>query len=157
MAMPRVKRARRLAALAVLVLLVTAAGAWWSMRDTGDSPGVQAVVRLPLVTRSVRAPEGVRIRVEVLNATSTRGLARRAMRQLRDAGFDVVDMGTAPASARRDTTLVLSRSGHDEWAALVAEALGGGRVEARPDSSRYLDVTVLLGTTYRPPPETLYP
>ena len=151
------KQTRRLAATAVLVLLATAAGAWWSMRDARGALGASPAVRLPLVTRSVRAPEGVRVRVEVLNATSTRGLARRAMRQLRDAGFDVVDMGTAPASARRDTTLVLARSGHDDWAALVAEALGGGRVEARPDSSRYLDVTVLLGTTYRPAPETLYP
>jgi hypothetical protein len=106
----------------------------------------------------VRAPEGVRVRVQVLNATETRGLARRAMRQLRDAGFDVVEIGTVPAAQRRDTTLVLVRSGHDDWARLVAELLdGGARVEPRPDSSRYLDVTVLLGATYRPPPETLYP
>ena len=79
------------------------------------------------------------------------------MRQLRDAGFDVVDMGTPSAGARRDSTLVLSRTGHDDWAELVAELLGGARVESRPDSSRYLDVTVLLGATYRPPAETLYP
>jgi hypothetical protein len=95
--------------------------------------------------------------VQVLNATATRGLARRAMRQLRDAGFDVVEIGTVPSADRRDTTLVLARSGHEEWAQLVAELLGGARVDTRPDSSRYLDVTVLLGATYRPPPETLYP
>lgn len=152
----RARRARRIAALVILIVLVTAAAGWWAMRDEGVSRSA-ASVRIPMVTSSVRAPEGVRVRVEVMNATSTRGLARRAMRQLRDAGFDVVDMGTAPASARRDTTLVLSRSGHDDWAALVGELLGGARVESRPDSSRYLDVTVLLGATYRPPAETLYP
>jgi hypothetical protein len=102
-----------------------------------------------------RAPEGVRIRVQVLNATSTRGLARRATRHLRDRGFDVVETGTE--SARRDSTLILDRSGHPEWAALVARALGGAPVEARPDSSRYLDVTVLLGASWRPPAEPFYP
>ena len=102
-----------------------------------------------------RAPDGVRVKVQVLNATATRGLARQATRHLRDRGFDVVEIGTD--TARRDSTLVLDRSGHQEWAALVARALGGARVEPRPDSSRYLDVTVLLGASWRPPSETLYP
>jgi hypothetical protein len=103
----------------------------------------------------VRAPSNTRIRVQVLNATRTRGLARRATMHLRDRGFDVVEMGTSPKG--QDSTLVLDRSGHPEWAQLVARALGGARVEARPDSSRYLDVTVLLGATWRPPAEPFYP
>jgi hypothetical protein len=52
---------------------------------------------------------------------------------------------------------VLDRSGHPEWAQLVAKALGGARVEAAPDSSRYLDVTVLVGATWLPPGEPFYP
>ena len=104
---------------------------------------------------NVRAPDGVRVRVEVLNATTTRGLARRATFHLRDHGFDVVYTGTTTPA--RDSTLVLSRSGHEEWAKLVAASLGGARVESRPDSSRYLDVTVLLGGTWRPPAEAFYP
>src|SRR5690349_21322762 len=51
------------------------------------------------------APGGPRVRVQVLNATKTRGLARRAMLYLRDQGFDVVEMGTTAVT--RDTTLVL--------------------------------------------------
>jgi hypothetical protein len=102
-----------------------------------------------------RAPEGQRVRVEVLNATDTRGLARRATMHLRDRGFDVLGMGNA--SEHRDSTLVLDRSGHPEWAARVARALGGARVEARPDTSRYLDVTVLVGRSWRPPAEPFYP
>ena len=102
-----------------------------------------------------RAPANVRIKVQVLNATRTRGLARRATMHLRDRGFDVVEIGTG--SQGLDSTLVLDRSGHPEWAALVAKAMGGARVEARPDSSRYLDVTVLVGASWRPPTEPFYP
>jgi hypothetical protein len=101
------------------------------------------------------APAGVRIRVEVLNATRVRGLARRATMHLRDRGFDVVSVGTSREG--RDSILVLDRSGHADWAALVARALGGARVEQAPDTSRYLDVTVLIGATWRPPAEPFYP
>lgn len=103
----------------------------------------------------VSAPDGQRVRVQVLNATTTRGLARRATMHLRDRGFDVLEMGTA--TEQRDSTLVLDRSGHPEWAQRVADALGGARVESRPDSSRYLDVTVLLGRSWRAPSEPFYP
>lgn len=101
------------------------------------------------------APEGQRVRVQVLNATTTRGLARRAMLHLRDRGFDVLEMGTA--TEQLDSTLVLDRSGHPEWARRVADAMGGARVESRPDTSRYLDVTVLVGRSWRPPAEPFYP
>ena len=103
----------------------------------------------------VQAPPGVRIRVQVLNATPTRGLARRATGFLRDRGFDVVEIATAPLA--RDSTLVIDRSGHPEWAILVARALGGVAIEARLDSSRYLDVTVLVGRDWTPPSEPFYP
>jgi len=101
-----------------------------------------------------RAPKGTRIKVEVLNATRTRGLARRATRYLRDRGFDVVGSGTA--SEQRDSTLVLDRSSHPEWAYLVGRAMKA-RVAAQPDSSRYLDVTVILGSDWRPPSKPFYP
>ena len=101
------------------------------------------------------APADQRVRVQVLNATSVRGLARRATIHLRDRGFDVVEMGTSPE--QRDSTLVLDRSGHPEWARRVADALGGARVETRPDTSRYLDVTVLIGRSWRAPAEPFNP
>jgi hypothetical protein len=106
------------------------------------------------VTGSRVAPRQ-RVRVQVLNATRTRGLGRRAMLYLRDQGFDVVEIGTL--SATRDSTVVLDRSGHADWARRVAAALGGARVELRPDSSRYLDVTVLIGGSWRPPADPFYP
>lgn len=102
-----------------------------------------------------RAPANTRIRVELLNATHRPGLARRAAFHLRDAGFDVVRTGTSRAQS--DSTVVIDRTGHPEWARLMARALGGARVQSRPDSSGYVDLTVLLGSAYRPPAEPFYP
>jgi len=101
-----------------------------------------------------RAPAGTRIKVEVLNATRTRGLARRATRYLRDRGFDVVGSGTA--TEQRDSTIVLDRSSHPEWAYLVGRAMKA-KVRTEPDSSRYLDVTVILGSDWIPPSKPFYP
>jgi hypothetical protein len=98
---------------------------------------------------------GPRVRVQVLNATRVRGLGRRAMLYLRDQGFDVVEVGTT--KVMHDTTVVMDRSQHPEWARSVATSLGGAHVETRPDSSRYLDVTVLVGTSWRPPAQPFYP
>ena len=100
-------------------------------------------------------PEGAHIRVEVLNATDTKGLARRAMLVMRDAGFDVVFFGNS--SERGDTTRILDRSGHADWAALAARAIGPSHVEQKPDSSRFLDLTVLVGRNWTPPLEPLNP
>lgn len=97
----------------------------------------------------------MRIRVQILNATTTRGLARRATTLLRDRGFDVVETGTIKGPV--DTTIVLDLSGHPEWADRVARVFAPARVKTRRDSSRYLDIAVLLGTTWRPPAETFYP
>jgi hypothetical protein len=139
---------RRVAAGVAALLLVV--GVVVALR--GPSTRAPQAVRQRV---DAEAPPGVRIRVEVLNATRVRGLARRATMHLRDRGFDVVTVGTSREP--RDSTLVLDRSGHPDWAALVGRALGGARVEPAPDSSRYLDVTVLVGATWRPPSEPFYP
>ena len=99
-------------------------------------------------------PPGARIKVEVLNGTRTPGLARKATMFLRDRGFDVVETGNS--TEKRGATLVLDRSGHPEWAGLVARAMDA-KAERRPDSTRYLDVTVVLGDDWRPPPLPFYP
>jgi hypothetical protein len=132
-----------IAALAVALLVAGAAWVVHARRSMGNP--ITTVIGRASVQR---APRGVRIRVQVLNTTGSHGLARRATRLLRDRGFDVVDMGNA--SPTLDTTLVLDRSGHPAWAASVSRVLTPSRTETRPDSSRYLDVTVLLGRTWRP-------
>jgi hypothetical protein len=146
-----VSRLRWLGVAALLLIVLT--GATWVLH-------ARRVVRSPLTavlpgTGGPRAPEGVRVRVQVLNTTRTRGLARRATRVLRDRGFDVVELGTT--SPTIDTTIVLDLSGHPDWASTVADVVKPARVVARQDSSRYLDVTVLLGRSWRPPPHPLDP
>lgn len=100
-------------------------------------------------------PPNAHVRVEVLNATDTKGLARRAMLVLRSAGFDVVFFGNS--AQRSDTTRVLDRSGHANWAALAARVMGHALVEEQPDTTRFLDLTVLVGRNWSPPLEPLYP
>jgi hypothetical protein len=135
----------------VLLAVVLASGAWVLRARDGAAAGPVAILH----RGGPRAPAGQRIRVQVLNTTRSRGMARRATRLLRDRGFDVVEMGTTTPMV--DTTLVLDRSGHPAWAAVAAAVLQPARVLTRPDSSRYLDVTVLLGSTWRPPAEPLNP
>lgn len=98
---------------------------------------------------------GSRITVEVINATKVRGLAQRAARALRDQGFDVVSTGTN--KEQFDSTTVLARTGHRDWAERAAKAMGGGAVLMRPDSSRDVDLTVLIGSTWRAPAQPFYP
>lgn len=143
-----VPRLPALIGIALAGVVVVAAGMTFTARRRVASTR-------PTVSPLVRAPDSVRIKVQVLNGTKTRGLARRATQLLRDHGFDVVDMGTA--SAEGDTTLVLDLSGHPEWAQRVARNFTPSRVETRTDSSRYLDVTVVLGAAWRPPAKPFYP
>ena len=134
----------------IALTLVVALGGWlgWRWSRGGDASG-----RPGRIERVV--PESQRIRVEVMNAAGTRGLARRATAVLRDAGFDVV--GSGNWAVRLDSNLVLVRSGDTTWASVAARVLGGARVESRPDSSRYLDLTIVLGAAWRPPPEPFDP
>ena len=135
-----------------LGLLIVALGLWfqpWKGAEGGES-SADPVVRVERVV-----PDSTRIRVEVLNATGVRGLARRGTALLRDLGFDVVGSGNAPS--RLDSTTVLVRTDRMDWAALAAKGLGGARIEARPDTSRYVDLTILLGADWRPPREAFDP
>ena len=150
-----------LIAAGVLALIAVTAGV---VRYRASSDGASAkhdVQPMPPTTSSqARLPEpkwatGTRITVEVLNATKVRGLARRAALTLRDQGFDVVSTGTNRDPF--DSTQVLDRTGHREWAVRAAKAMGGATVLVRPDSSRDVDLTVLIGASWRPPAQPFYP
>ncbi len=125
------------------LLLTLGCGERDDLHGGGDAP------------RVVEVPQDTRIRVEIINTTTQRGLARRAMFFLRDQGFDVVRY--ASGSPPRDSTQVIDRSGRSEWAELVARALGVSRVVTDVDSARYLDVSVFLGRDWRPPAQPFYP
>lgn len=144
---------RRIKGRWILLALALAVGGYFAVRAFAGRSSDPAPVGDEEIRRIV--PDSVRIKVEVLNATTVRGLARRGTAVLRDLGFDVVSSGNA--SEQLDSTVVLVRSGNMAWGELAARGLGGARVEARPDSSRYLDLTILLGRSWRPPPETFHP
>ncbi len=141
------------AIIAVLVIAIAAGGATvWGARHRAPAPVKPAVV---VLQPEVVAPVGSRVRVEVLNGTKTRGLARRATMVLRDHGFDVVETGTDVTA--RDTSIVYDLSGHPEWAANVAKLFTPARVVTRRDTSRYLDITVSVGSTWHAPAQPFYP
>jgi hypothetical protein len=144
---------RQFALGAGVLLLIAALVVWTQLRPATGGGGARSAREL--FTPAERAPEGIRIRVEILNATATPRLALSATRLLRDRGFDVVSIGNSPA--RRDSTLVIDRTAHPEWARLVASVLGRAAIEARADTSRYVDITVMLGADWTPPAKALYP
>ena len=147
------------AAVAAVVLIMVAALVRRELRTAHQAPAKPQTLPLasgaPTALADPHWANGHRITVEVLNATKVRGLARRAARTLRDRGFDVVSTGTNPDQF--DSTKVLDRTGHRDWAVLAAQAMGGGAVLVRPDSSREVDLTVLIGASWRAPSQPFYP
>lgn len=151
------RRTRRGWVIVVLfaVVLIGAGAAWWRTRDTpaaSAARGTMAAVDDSLA----RAPSDSRVRVRVLNASGTRGYGRRATLELRDRGFDVVEYDTEQGKARSGT-LIVSHTGHRDWAERLRRAFGTGLIEARPDSLRYVDLTVFVGRDWKPATETLRP
>lgn len=146
--------------LQTLVLFITIAavgallaslvyGVWQHFHPPAASanpPAASADPARPLPAR----PAG-RVKVQVLNATSTHGLARTATDVLRDRGFDVLDTGNAPRGTDPGVSMVIDLTGNREMAQQVADALGITRVETRRDPGPMLDVTVVLGRDWRAP------
>ncbi len=85
--------------------------------------------------------------VEVLNGTGRAGLARTATRLLRSRGIDVVSYGNADSSAQ---SVILLRRGSQARARAVLHALGTGAIQVALDSTRHVDVTVILGSDFHP-------
>ncbi len=132
----------------LLAVVVGALGSWaWSRRGGAGGGPVSVSADRPSAERLV--PPGTRIVVAALNGTTTRGLARRATRALRDAGFDVVASGNAESPT--DSSIVYRHAGDTLWAQWAARAIGGARIVTRPDTSRDLHLTVVVGRAWRPP------
>jgi hypothetical protein len=87
--------------------------------------------------------------VEVLNANGRAGDARIGTRLLRRAGMDVVYFGNAGENGL-DSTRIIVRRGAGQVGERVRAALGQGRVEVQLDSTKLLDVSVLLGLDFHP-------
>ena len=132
----------------ILVGVVLAAGIFIGSAVAQWNPlSQQEIVASP--PRNATAAGLGRVRVEVLNAGGREDMARLATDYLRDRGFDVVYFGNAEDFGQ-DSTMVLDRAARPQAAAAVGRALGTDWVESQPDTSRYLDVTVLLGSGWIP-------
>lgn len=105
-------------------------------------------------TPPIPGDRGSAITVEVLNANGRSGDARVGTRLLRREGIDVVYFGNADTSTL-DSTRIIVRRGSAKVGEQVRAALGFGRVEIALDSSRLLDVSVLLGADFAPPRSSL--
>lgn len=124
-------------------------------RDAKKPPVKKTASAMPVDSSVGRAPAGTRIKVEVLNATHTKGLARTVSLYLRDRGFDVVSMGNSGRA--QSNTIVIDRSRHPDWAKLLVQALRADSAVERPDTLRYLDATVIIGTDWAAPALPFYP
>ncbi len=122
---------------------------------------VVLVLLYALVTRSfwpspdpARVPQstgltGDIIQVEVRNGCGVAGLAEGMTEFLRQAGFDVVEVGNY-ASFDQARTLVIDRVGNLEAARQVATALGlpEDRVRQEIRQDYFLDASVIIGQDY---------
>ena len=95
-----------------------------------------------------------RVTVEVLNAGGVSGVAREATAALRSAGFDVVSFGNA-RSFDQVESVVVDRIGDPNPALSVASVLGIRNVRSEPDSNLYLDISVLLGSQWLLPVDSI--
>ncbi len=145
----------------VCLILFGALGGWWQFgvgRLTPLSPraaapaGATAFVADSLAS----APKGVRVRVRVTNGTDVRGLARRATVLLRDLGYDVVEFD-GDAKTGREQTVILSHTGHADWAQRLQRAMAASSIEISSDSSHFVDLSVLLGRDWKAPTQPLRP
>jgi LytR cell envelope-related transcriptional attenuator len=147
--------ARFLLALVLVAAVATGATVWWNSRSDVHTPiGTAFAAQTDSLAR---APKGVRVRVRVLNASNVNGLAKRATSVLRDHGFDVVEYEGVRQKTPRAATLVQTHTGHGDWSDRVIRVLGTGTTETRADSSRYVDLTVILGLDWKAPAQAFRP
>lgn len=127
--MERALVARLSAGVAVAAIVSGVLWLWWGRQE-------DAAPKIP------GEPGG--ITVEVLNTTTSDGLAREVTRRLRRAGIDVVYYGT-DWTHPVDSTTILIRSGDSTVALRVRRVLGLGRLSHEPNPGLFVDATVLLG------------
>lgn len=153
---PRPRGVRRLVRIVIAVALVGAGAGWYRVSVASEPSPPPVVPQSSLADTAARAPKGTRIRVRVLNSTKTHGLAKRMTFALRDFGYDVVDFDNDP-KLKRSSTLIVSHTGHAEWARRLWRAVGTGTIEARSDSLRYVDFTVFVGNDWKAPAQPFRP
>ncbi len=88
------------------------------------------------------------IRVEVLNASGVRDLARKTTMFLRDLGFDVVYYGNYPKGTVEHTVIVDRVSPDYANARVLQKILGVPILDYERDPDKLLEVSLVLGKDY---------
>jgi LytR cell envelope-related transcriptional attenuator len=151
---------------------LAALGVWKvvHLRTAADSPVVATSSPRPSATASSSPPDASPLpspspsstqsppspapaphsgKLQVLNGTSTTGLALKAAQKLREAGFEIA--ATAPAAKSYPKTTIFYQPGKEQLARDVASVLGLGAIAPAPGNlDRSIPVTVVVGADYRP-------
>lgn len=91
--------------------------------------------------------EQVVVAMEVLNGTSTSGLARRTSELYEDYGFEVRRFGNAESN-QIEHTLVIDRRGTGALAEQVAQVIRAQRIVTEVQPNADVDVTLILGRDF---------
>jgi len=86
-----------------------------------------------------------KIRVNVLNGTATKGLAKQVAKALKAEGFRIQDSSTADSTTYTETTVQYDPA-YDKSAATLAAATNAAKLEAVPDQGAAL--TLILGSDW---------
>jgi LCP family protein required for cell wall assembly len=98
------------------------------------------------VAREFRDPSRVPVRLEVLNGTTTGGLAAEVSQRLKARGYIIGRVGNADSS-RYKSTKIIDHTESRSAAAQLSRILGCGTVE-RGGAHGSADITVILGRDY---------
>ena len=140
-------RLRALAVVAVLLVVGIMIGS--AITQRGRGVGSEVAANAADGTGAHVWDDG-RVRVQVLNAGGTSGVAATATGVLRDLGLDVVDWRN-DRQFTDSASRVVDRVGDTVLARQIADALGIEMVLSEPDSTRLVELTVKLGPAWAPP------
>ena len=87
------------------------------------------------------------VRLEILNGTTTNGLARRTQELYEGFGYTNISVGNADSNDIEETT-VINRLGDPTTAERVAEIIGADRIVSQAQLDDDVDVTIILGRDF---------
>ncbi len=130
---------------------------YWEVDSTGLDEIVEVVINSQEINLPLPAADRSRklsriITAEVWNASGKSGIARDTTRYLRERNVDVVRYGNY--GVRRTHTQVISRRGDrtaEQAAREIAVMLGCRNISTDIDTSRMVDINVVIGEDFNPP------
>ena len=117
-----------------------------------NTPAVQKSIELittGFVSDIKKFPTYSNVVVEIFNASGKANLAGQMRRVLTKNSFDVIKIGNYDANSKYEKTLIIDRMGELSKAHQIADAIGAKEVITKIDSTRGVDVTVIIGRDWK--------